>query len=202
MIRLYRPLFISRCIYRRALFRIKTRERTLCLTFDDGPSPGSTEKILELLGKSGINAVFFCTGSKAASNPGLMKMIRSAGHLTGNHGYHHISGFSSTSDDYLKNSLEASPLTSDKIFRPPYGRMTFSQYRKLSGKFSIVMWDLMAYDFDSSFGAERSLAVLKRKIRNGSIIVLHDKPESTVHEFLEEFIDYCLQQNYRFVLPD
>ncbi len=202
MIRLYRPLFISQCIYRKALFRLKTRERTLCLTFDDGPSPGSTERILELLGESGIKAVFFCTGSRASSNPGLMNMIRSANHLIGNHGYNHISGFSSGTEDYLKNCTDASKLTSDKIFRPPFGRMKISQYKKLSDMFSIVMWDLMSYDFDRNLGAERSLAVLKKKIRPGSIIVLHDKPESTVQEFLEEFIKYCMKEGYRFVLPD
>jgi peptidoglycan/xylan/chitin deacetylase (PgdA/CDA1 family) len=200
MIRLYRPLFIARYIYRKALFRIKTRERILCLTFDDGPFPGSTEHILEILEKTGVKAIFFCTGSQASSNPGLMNMVRSAGHVTGNHGYQHISGFTSTSEEYLENSQSASALTSDKLFRPPYGRMTITQYRKLSGKFRIVMWDLMAYDFDKSTGLERSLAVLKSKIRPGSVIVLHDKPDSTVHEFLEEFINYCKKDGYRFVV--
>jgi peptidoglycan/xylan/chitin deacetylase (PgdA/CDA1 family) len=202
MIRLYRPLFISRWLYRRALFRLKTRERILCLTFDDGPSAGSTERILEILGKSGIKAVFFCTGKQAASNPELMSLIHSGGHVIGNHGYDHVSGFSSTQEDYLKNCFDAFPLTSDKIFRPPYGRMKPGQYRKLSERFTIILWDLMAYDFDSSFGAERSLAVLKKNIRPGSIIVLHDKPDSTVHDFLEEFINYCLKEGYRFVLAD
>jgi peptidoglycan/xylan/chitin deacetylase (PgdA/CDA1 family) len=200
MIRLYRPLFIAKCIYGKALFRIITRERTLCLTFDDGPFPGSTEQILETLGKTGVKAIFFCTGSQASSYPGLMETIRSSGHATGNHGYLHISGFTSRTKEYLENCSAASAFTSDKLFRPPYGHLTIPQYRKLSGQFRIMMWDLMVYDFDKSFGAERSLAILKRKIRNGSIIVFHDKPDSTVHQFLEEFIIYCREEGYRFVV--
>jgi peptidoglycan/xylan/chitin deacetylase (PgdA/CDA1 family) len=200
MIRLYRPLFIAKCIYKRALFRIKTTERTLCLTFDDGPFSGSTEQILEILGKTGVKAIFFCTGSQASTYPGLMDTIRSAGHETGNHGYLHISGFTSGSKDYLVNCYAASAFTSEKLFRPPYGRMTIPQYLKLSRKYRIVMWDLMGYDFDKNFGAERSLSVLKRKIRNGSVIVLHDRPDSTVHEFLEEFINHCLKEGYTFIV--
>ena len=130
-----------------------------------------------------------------------MENIRLSGHLIGNHGYLHISGFTSASVKYLENASAASGLTSDKIFRPPFGRMTITQYRKLSEKFRIVMWDLMAYDFDVNTGPEKSLAVLKRKIRAGSVIVLHDKPDSTVHEFLREFINHCLNEGYRFVIP-
>jgi peptidoglycan-N-acetylglucosamine deacetylase len=201
MIRLYRPLFISRYIYRGALFRIKTTEKFLCLTFDDGPFPGSTERILEVLREFNIKAVFFCTGCQASANLGLMENISSSGHLIGNHGYLHISGFTSATVKYLENATAASGLTSDKIFRPPFGRMTNTQYRKLCEKFIIVMWDLMAYDFDVNTGPEKSLAVLKRKIRAGSVIVLHDKPDSTVHEFLREFINHCLNEGYRFVIP-
>jgi peptidoglycan/xylan/chitin deacetylase (PgdA/CDA1 family) len=201
MIRLYRPFFVAKYIYRRALFRFRTKEKALCITFDDGPSPGSTEKIIEILGKTGTRAVFFCTGSQALSNPLLMERIRGAGHLTGNHGYHHISGFSATLDEYTENCLSASELTSEKIFRPPYGRMTISQYRKLSQRFMIVMWDLMAYDFDKGLSPGRVLSALKRRIRPGSVIVLHDKPDSLCLAFLEEFIIHCREEGYRFVFP-
>jgi peptidoglycan/xylan/chitin deacetylase (PgdA/CDA1 family) len=202
MIRLYRPLFISRVFYRRALFRIRTRERSLCLTFDDGPFTGSTENILQILEKLNVKAMFFCCGNQASENNYLIEKIRSGGHIIGNHGFQHLDGFRTSFSSYLNNAVSASQLTSGNFFRPPYGRITPRQYSALSKSFRIIMWDLMAYDFDSSFGADRSLAVLKRKIRKGSIIVLHDKPESTAHEFLEEFLDYCLKEGYTFVLPD
>jgi peptidoglycan-N-acetylglucosamine deacetylase len=202
MIRRYRPSFVVRCIYRKALFRLKTEEKTLCLTFDDGPFSASTEKILKVLSLKGVKAIFFCSGKQASVNPSLTDAIRSEGHLTGNHGFLHISGFKTATEEYLRNCDDASAFTSDKLFRPPYGQLTLTQYRKLSRKFRIFIWDLMAYDFDKSFGARRSLDILKRKIRPGSIIVLHDTPESSVLGFLEEFIEYCRSEGYRFVLPD
>jgi peptidoglycan-N-acetylglucosamine deacetylase len=202
MIRLYRPLFIVRWLYRKALFRLETREKILCLTFDDGPYAESTLKILEVLRNFGVKAIFFCSGRQASLNPGLMDAIRSGGHLAGNHGYMHISGFRTATSKYIRNCDEASAITSDKIFRPPYGRMRLTQYRKLSGKFRVIMWDLMVYDFDNNFGEERALGILKRKIRPGSIIVLHDTPESSAPGFLEEFIKHCQKEGYRFVLPE
>jgi peptidoglycan/xylan/chitin deacetylase (PgdA/CDA1 family) len=201
MIRLYRPLFIARCIYRRAVFRIKTGEKTICLTFDDGPSPGSTENILQILEKLSVKALFFCCGNLASEKNDLMEKIRSAGHIVGNHGYLHLDGFRTSLKNYINNAVAASQLTSGNFFRPPYGRITPNQYRSLSKSFRIIMWDIMAYDFDKKFKPERSLALLKRKIRPGSIIVLHDTPESNVHAFLEEFIYYCMKEGYRFVLP-
>jgi peptidoglycan-N-acetylglucosamine deacetylase len=90
--------------------------------------------------------------------------------------------------------------TSDSIFRPPYGRIRYSQYRQLKKSFRIVFWDIMSYDYDVSFGAERSLDLLKRKLRPGSVIVLHDIPTSTGRTFLKEFIDTSERQGYKFCI--
>jgi len=59
----------------------------------------------------------------------------------------------------------------------------------------------MAYDFDPDFGAARSLLVLRHKIRNGSLIVLHDRPGSSANALLREFLDSAIKSGYRFVLP-
>jgi peptidoglycan/xylan/chitin deacetylase (PgdA/CDA1 family) len=75
------------------------------------------------------------------------------------------------------------------------------QYVKLKAAWNIVMWDLMPYDFDNSFGPARSLDILKRKIRKGSIIALHDSPVSNFDTFLGEFISYSISEGYKFVLP-
>jgi len=199
--RLFRPLFIDSCFLPAAWFRIKTNEKILCLTFDDGPEPGSTISILDILGKYNIKAIFFCNGSKAEKFPELITRIKSEGHITGNHGFSHLNGFRTGKKSYIENVRVADQMTSDRLFRPPYGRLLPGQYRELIRSYTIVMWDLMAYDFDQRFGKEKSLNVLKEKIREGSIIVLHDKINSTVHEFLEEFIQFCFLKGYRFELP-
>lgn len=59
----------------------------------------------------------------------------------------------------------------------------------------------MPYDFDIRLGYERSLAVLKKKIRKGSVIVLHDKPGSLAKKILEEFFSASISMGYRFDLP-
>jgi peptidoglycan-N-acetylglucosamine deacetylase len=199
--RLFRPWFIDSWVLPEACFRIKTTEKVLYLTFDDGPDQRSTLALLNIIDRFNIKAVFFCNGNSAKKYPELISRIKSGGHLIGNHGYFHLDGFKTSSKKYTEDVSAANPFTSDKLFRPPFGRLRPVQYRKLAGSYKIIMWDLMVYDFDKSFGGEKSLSVLKRKIREGSIIVFHDKPESTVHEFLEEFIIFCFSQGYRFELP-
>jgi len=202
VIRFYRPFPLASLIYPEALFRMKSSGREICLTFDDGPDPVTTEKILRILERHGIKAIFFCTGEKASRMPELTTSIRTAGHLTGNHGYLHPDGFRTSPEKYLKDVMDAVPFTSGSLFRPPYERMIPSQYRMLRKKFRIIMWDLMVYDFDSEFASARSLETLSKMIRPGTVVALHDKAAATASDFLEEFITYSLSAGYRFVLPD
>jgi peptidoglycan/xylan/chitin deacetylase (PgdA/CDA1 family) len=195
--RLFRPGFLAACLYPEALFRIKAAEKLLYLTFDDGPDPLSTPQVLDILRKHAVPAVFFCRGVTAEKYPELISLIRKEGHLTGNHGYSHYDGWKTDTLTYINDVNRAAGLTSDKIFRPPFGRITFRQ-RRLLKSFKIVFWDIMAYDFDSSFGNKRSLEILKRKIRPGSIIVLHDSVSSCANSILEEFINYSIREGYRF----
>lgn len=173
----------------------------LCLTFDDGPDPASTPGLLNILDHYQVKAVFFCSGQAAEKFPSLVEKIKEKGHIAGNHGFSHIDGWKTNTEDYCENADHASRFLPGSFFRPPYGRITISQYRKLKKKYRIIFWDLMAYDFDAGFGAAGSLSVLKRKIRRGSVIVLHDKPQSTANSILPEFLDSAISRGYRFVLP-
>lgn len=200
--RLFRPGLPVRLIYRRALFRLPEEEgKVLYLSFDDGPNTGSTENILGVLEKHRIRAIFFCTGKSAETNPSLMSRIRAGNHVVGNHGFLHLDGFKTSAKEYTDNLRKAAELTSAWIFRPPYGRLTPSQYKSIRKDCQIVFWDLMPYDFDVSFPASGSLNILKQKIRPGSVIVFHDMPGSSVHTYLDEFILYSLSQGYRFEIP-
>lgn len=62
------------------------------------------------------------------------------------------------------------------------------------------MWDLMPYDFDKKFGSKRSVEILKKKLRPGSVIVLHDSPEGTTLDFIKDFLSFALAEGYRFDL--
>jgi peptidoglycan/xylan/chitin deacetylase (PgdA/CDA1 family) len=199
--RFFRPFFFYKWVFPGALFSIRARGKTLCLTFDDGPDPFSTPLISAILEKNGIKAVFFCNGQKAEANPDLVKDLKSGGHLIGNHGYRHLDGWRTETDQYLQNALLADHSTSDSLFRPPFGRIKFSQYRKISRKYQVVFWDLMPYDFDNDLDAGRCLEILKANMRPGSVIVLHDTPESSASLFLNDFIAYSVNNGYHFGLP-
>jgi peptidoglycan/xylan/chitin deacetylase (PgdA/CDA1 family) len=200
--RFFRPGFLAGCLYPEALFRIKTIEKVLYLTFDDGPDQASTPKLLDILSKHNIRVMFFCNGEAAEKNPDLMKLIIDRGHTIGNHGYSHLDGWRTDSVKYLKDVKRASSFTSCKIFRPPFGRLSLKQIRKLSRSYNIVFWDTMVYDFDVTFGRVKCLATLKRKIRPGSIIAMHDKASSSAKDILGEFIIFAHGQGYRFDLLD
>jgi peptidoglycan/xylan/chitin deacetylase (PgdA/CDA1 family) len=199
--RLFRPGLLQRLIYPKGIFRIPERDKILYLTFDDGPQTGSTDNILDILDRQEVKAIFFCSGSAANSLPDLTEKIASHGHLVGNHGYNHLDGFKTSLKKYCENVKAAEECTSAKIFRPPYGRLTPCQYRVLREKYQLVFWDLMPYDFDRGFSSAMSLDVLKRKMRPGSIIVFHDNRGSTMHLYLEQFINYCFSMGYRFEIP-
>ena len=192
---------LARLIYPGALFRIKTKEKVLCLTFDDGPDPDSTPELLEILEKHNIKAAFFCDGKAAELYPGLVQMIKAKGHLVGNHGYNHLNGWGTSLKEYCKDVDHASRFTSGKLFRPPHGLLRLNQFRRLRNSFKIVFWDVMPYDFDRDFQPERSLKILNDRIRPGSVIVLHDRQESTSKVFLSEFLEESVKKGYTFICP-
>jgi peptidoglycan/xylan/chitin deacetylase (PgdA/CDA1 family) len=198
--RLFRPGLMARCLYPEAIFRIKTTEKILYLTFDDGPDPFTTPLLLDILERHGVKALFFCDGSAAGKYPDLMDKIRNRGHMIGNHGYSHLNGWLTESDKYINDVTRASKFTSDKVFRPPYGRLSLKQKKILLKSFKIFFWDIMPYDFDRTFGSKRSLRILKDKIRPGSIIVLHDTVSSCANKIVGEFITYAVSEGYGFEL--
>ena len=199
--RFFRPCFIAGWLYRDAIFRIRTTEKLLYLTFDDGPYPDSTPQLLEILDKYSIKALFFCDGKAAEKYPDLITLIISKGHVIGNHGYNHYNGWITSFNKYIGDVNDAATFTSSVLFRPPYGYMRRNQYRKLNEAYKIVIWDLMPYDFDTSFGSFNSLRILKNKIRSGSIIVLHDTAGSSASKILDEFIIFSANKGYRFDIP-
>lgn len=197
---LFRPGLLARCLYPEAIFRIKTTEKVLYLTFDDGPDQYSTPLLLDILDRHGVKALFFCDGRAAEKYPDLMDKIRNKGHMIGNHGYSHLNGWRTGSDKYINDVTRASNFTSGKVFRPPYGGLSLKQKKILLKSFKIFFWDIMPYDFDISFGTLNSLRILKNKIRAGSIIILHDSVSSCANKIIGEFVTYSVSEGYRFEL--
>lgn len=196
--RFFRPGFITSWQYPEAIFRMKTDEKLLCLTFDDGPHPDSTPQLLAVLDRYKVRALFFCDGRMTEKYPELVKLIISKGHITGNHGYMHLDGWRSSAKEYIEDISKADSFINSRLLRPPFGRIKRYQYRLLKESYKIVFWDIMPYDFDKSFGGDKSLETLKKRMRPGSIIVLHDTPSSSANKIIGDFIVYALSSGYKF----
>lgn len=183
-----------------AVWRLPQKEKTVYLTFDDGPIPEVTPWVLDLLRKYNIKATFFCVGDNVRKHPEVFKMLVSAGHSVGNHTFNHLQGFKVKSDKYVENVELADAYIRSNLFRPPHGHLRIRQGTRLSKKFRFVMWDVITRDYNRKLSGEYVLNVVKRYVRNGSIIVFHDsiKAEKNMKYALPRAIEFLLSEGYKF----
>ena len=175
-------------------------ERAVYLTFDDGPIPEVTPWVLDILDKYKVKATFFMVGDNVRKHPDEYKMVVERGHRIGNHSHNHLKGFAETTDHYLANVDMASCYISSNLYRPPHGIMRMSQYRALSKRYRIIMWDLVTRDYNPKLTGEQVLAKVKRYARPGSIITFHDSLRSVhnLHYALPRAIEWLLAEGYEF----
>ncbi|MBN1388545.1 MAG: polysaccharide deacetylase family protein [Bacteroidales bacterium] len=190
---------LIRLLYRDAIYRVKGVERKLYITFDDGPTDQGTAKIVDVLKKNEVEkAVFFCTGSNIKKYPDSTRMIAENGYSIANHGYKHLDGWKSRRNDYIENCLQGSELSGSIFYRPPYGHLTIPQYRAIKKYMRIVFWDLLLYDFDTNLQKEYVLNKAGKLVRQGSVIVLHDKENMCALRVLDGLISLCINRGYEF----
>jgi len=186
--------------YSKALWRVKTPEKIIYLTFDDGPIPGLTEWVLDELKKFNAKATFFCVGDNIVKNTAIFNRIVSEGHQIGNHTQNHIKGFHSNLEDYLSNTSSCEQLTNAKLFRPPYGQLRKSQYKALlKASFKIVFWDVISYDYEK-ITPKQCLKNVLRHTKNGSIVLFHDnlKAEANMKYALSNTLNHFSEKGYSF----
>lgn len=180
------------------------RQKSVYLTFDDGPIPEATPFILDTLDDFGIKATFFMVGDNAHKYPHLLEEVRRRGHRIGNHTYNHIGGFKWWSWRYLRNTDKANILLKTDLFRPPHGWMKPSQYIRLRSRYRIIMWDLVTRDYSKWMTSEDIVNNVKRYARNGSIITFHDSVKSIdkLKSALPESLQWLRDQGYEFKVFD
>ena len=194
------PAVYLRWLYPRAYWRMDRRERSVYLTFDDGPIPESTPCILDTLRQHGVKATFFMVGDNVRKHPELFEQIKAEGHQVGNHTHNHISGFRHTLRTYSYNVEKANAYIQSHFVRPPHGWMRLDQYAWLSRKYKIVMWDVVTRDYSRWMTAAGVLNNVKRYTRPGSIITFHDslKAIGKLRTALPASIEWLKQQGYEF----
>ena len=196
------PLLLKK-LYPECLWHVKTQDKILYLTFDDGPDPQATMFVLNELKKYNARATFFCVGKNVKEHFDIYKQIINAGHKPGNHTYNHLNGWKTKDKIYLDDIRNASDIIDTHFFRPPYGKITKFQLKALQGKnFMLrpVMWDVLSGDFDLKISAENCYLNVINHSQPGSIIVFHDslKAFSRLEYALPRVLKFFTEKKYEF----
>ncbi len=162
---------------RRTIARVATEESAIALTFDDGPHPASTPSVLSVLNKHNVNATFFMIGRAVSMYREIANQVSTEGHTIGNHSWDHSSFIEITHSErkrQIRKCDSTLPVTSNAIFRPPYGAQNFwSWVSTLTSGHEVIGWSIDAKDWTN-----KSANYISRKIisnsKKGCIILLHD----------------------------
>ena len=198
----YASYSIKSQVYVRALCRVKTTEKVVYLTFDDGPDAEQTPQVLDVLKRNNAKATFFCIGSRIAGNEQILKRIIDEGHTIGNHSFSHTNNFPLFSRrrmiadiEQCQKVIESAIGTAPTLFRPPFG-VTNPTVGKAVKTLNLktIGWTIRTYD--TNRGSDAKIARrISRQLRPGAIILLHDRlPQSA--ERLQMVIDTVRKNGY------
>ena len=185
-----------------------TTKKQIALTFDDGPDTIMTTRVLDILKRENAPATFFVIGQHINGNEALIKRMDDEGHIVGNHSFGHTFWFSIQALAKSKAEIvQTKKAIHDiigkrtKLFRPPYG-VTNPLIARLIRDTHVksIGWSLRSYDTTIE-SPERLLDRVTKKIKNGDIVLLHDRCGQTVAT-LPDFIRYVRAQGYEIVALD
>lgn len=197
---------LVKLLFPKYIWDIPSPDKSVYLTFDDGPIPAITEFVLEQLKAYDAKATFFCIGENAVKNPQLLQKILANGHKIGNHTYNHLNGWKTSKADYIQNMVKCDAALHEisgkkpQLFRPPYGKIKLSQSAKIRKLgYRIIMWDVISFDFDQSVSPEKCLQNILQNISEGSIVVFHDsiKAFKNLEFALPKTLQYLKENGYK-----
>lgn len=200
---LFAPPYWLRHLTKRSLtWQYPAGEKKIFLSFDDGPTPGVTEKVLEILEHYNARATFFLIGKNAEAHPDLVNALLAKNHAVGSHGWEHINGWRTKTKAFVRNAERFPADISTSLFRPPYGRILPWQAKTLQSKgFQIIMWSLLSRDYAALPDLDAALEKIIRLTADGSIVVFHDsaKAKKNCLYLLPRFLDHFYKQGFSFV---
>jgi peptidoglycan-N-acetylglucosamine deacetylase len=155
------------------------------LTFDDGPHPSWTPRILEALSRHGVRATFFVIGRKVEQHPDVVRAVVAHGHDVGLHSYEHDRLFALRGERRVRQDLERGLAAIEKVtgkrpilFRPPIGHSNPITARVADALDLVVVgWTVGGRDGTSWASPKDVVARVVRGVRDGAIVLLHDAPE-------------------------
>jgi peptidoglycan/xylan/chitin deacetylase (PgdA/CDA1 family) len=189
------------------LMRGDPNQRQIALTFDDGPHPDTTPKLLAILDRYHVKATFFQVGEMAEKYPDLVRAAVAAGHSIGNHTYHHVSLIKIPEEDVAREIKSCGEVLrsitgkAPRWLRPPGGDYDphVAEVSEALG-YTMVLWT----DDPGDYASPGPRVILSRTLgtaSNGGILLLHDGIQQTV-DVLPQIIESLQKQGYQFVTID
>ncbi len=205
-------------LFGRSIFHGGTRRRVLALTFDDGPSPATTE-LARYLADEGVCATFFVCGENVLRHPEIVRALAAEGHELGNHTFSHrrlcprlgwrlnllSPGTVLQEVERAQKAIELVTGLRPRLFRAPYGLRWFG-LRRAQRRHGLlgVLWTVIGHDWE--WGAERVAAHVLRHVSAGGIVCLHDGRDTRVHPDVQVtlatvrmLVPELKRRGYRFV---
>ncbi|MFG1396256.1 polysaccharide deacetylase family protein [Roseixanthobacter pseudopolyaromaticivorans] len=177
----------------------------IAITFDDGPNPETTPKLLKILEARNIKATFFVLGTNASAYPDVVRSVAAAGHEVGNHSWNHPQLPKLTlaaADKQIEDTsaaIEAATGKKPLYLRPPYGAMTPALQQHLVQKYGVTMifWSVDPLDWKVR-DAQNIYDQIMKHVRPGAIILAHDIHATTVAA-MPRVLDALIAKGYKFV---
>ena len=194
------PKFIQK-LFPSIVWNKANLQNNIWLTFDDGPTPEVTPFILNILKEEHVSATFFLVGKQIKKYPHLLEEIIKNGHVIGNHSYSHKNGWKSSFNFYINDVEKCQQLIPEnKLFRPPYGKISPFQIHYLKTKYKIILWDVLGWDFCVKKTPQNIKENILKNTKSGSIIVLHNNKKSfkNLKPILKETIQKLKKKGFLF----
>lgn len=178
----------------------------IAVTFDDGPHPEFTPRLLDTLKERNIKATFFLVGRSAAAHPQVVKRMVEEGHEVANHTWAHplLTGYSTEGvSSQLKrahDAIEKAGGVAPILYRPPYGGVRLGQRRSIQEQFGYptILWDFDPLDWQSPRSVQKVHDRVLAGTKPGSIVLLHDIHETTVNA-MPATLDVLIERGFRMV---
>ena len=194
------PKFI-RFFFPSLIWEKENTKNEIWLTFDDGPSAEATPFILKILKELNIKATFFLIGKEIENNINLYNNIIANGHLVANHSYSHKNGYLCNNLTYFNDIAKCQKLIpNNKLFRPPYGKISPLQIKYLKKKYKLILWDVLSWDFSLNTPPKKIKTNVLKNTKSGSIIVFHNNKKAlkNLGPILKETLKELKQRGFIF----
>ena len=195
---------IVKTLFPSFIWSMPAEDKSVYITFDDGPHPLVTPFVLDLLKQYNAKATFFCIGKNVINQPGVYSRILEEGHTVGNHSQNHLNGWKTPGQQYLADVATAANYIDSNLYRPPYGKIRLKQAAGIKQAINktdarIIMWDVLSADFDSEISVNDCVNNVITNIEPGSIVVFHDSEKAfrILKEALPVIIEKLKEKGYK-----